>query len=148
MSRAISTYVGTLIISLIVLGIGTFVYMYALNVLNVYKDMFNRELIEQSIAAKQEVSGILMYIKGNNITMVIATGSSALRLLAIYVNGTPVKNCFVRIGDSTIRIGSKGVDLPPNSLITIICVLPSTSRIAFVKIVFEHGEVYGVALPI
>ncbi len=141
LSRGVSPYVSTIILTLIVLGVGSYLLVSALSRFQAETQNLRREAQRLEYEARQALSVVASFINGTELAIYVATGDWPTKILGIYVNDT----LFMDRCSCTI-VGSDEVSwsVPPYALAYISCdlsTISSSPTFVDVKIVYEGGEV-------
>ena len=143
--KGVSPLVSSIILTLIVLGIGAYIVAYAITSFNSMTQQIESSSQRTLYQASQDLAILAAYINSSvlptKLYVLAATGGSPANLLAIYVNGKLYNSqCLVSVDGSTpTLIPSKGLYIPPRSFISITC--PAPGKSAVVTLVYEGGEV-------
>lgn len=127
----VSEVVASMLILLIVVSIGTMLYMYLYSQVIWNRQIVSQELTEEELRTQEQLS-ILLVVGNhttNTITVIVASGPSPVTIQAIYVNNTLASSEEITLDSySVVELG------PINSPIP----LTSGARI-FVRIAYRGG---------
>jgi len=146
--KGVSPLVSSLILVLVVLGVGAYVVAYAIATLDRVKQEFSSSLAREVSEESHDLGILATYINGSTLYVLLATGDTPAVLQGVYVNGseyTPM--CLVEVNGVSKTVGS-GLYVPSNSFIAIQCPLPPGSSCAVVRVVYDGGWVVGIARAI
>ncbi len=143
--RGVSPLVSAVIMTLIVLGVGAYVVAYAITNFHSIAQRISYSSQRALLEMSQDIAVLAAYINSSlsptKLYVLLATGGSPAKILAIYVNDEPYNSlCLFSVDGSTpTTISSSGIYVPPRSFVSIECPAPGTY--AKVTIVYEGGEV-------
>ncbi len=130
---SISEIVASMLLLLIVVSIGTALYLYLYYKSTFYQQRISQELLAEEIRSKQQLTILLVhgYSSTRSISIVVATGSFPVEVNAIYVNDTLAY-------ETTLNLDKYAVEeISITSPITL-----DSGDIVYVKIVYAGGYFY------
>ncbi|RLG72333.1 MAG: hypothetical protein DRO23_10620 [Thermoprotei archaeon] len=130
---SISEVVASMLLLLIVVSIGTALYLYLYYKSTFYQQRISQELLAEEIRLKQQLAILLVhgYSSTRSISIVVATGSFPVEVNAIYVNDTLAY-------ETTLNLDKYAVEeISITSPITL-----NSGDIVYVKIVYAGGYFY------
>jgi len=132
---SISEIVASMLLLLIVVSIGTALYLYLYYRSTFYQQRISQELLAEEIRSKQQLTILLVHGYSNtgngSISIVVATGSFPVEVNAIYVNDTLAY-------ETTLNLDKYAVEeISITSPITL-----NSGDIVYVKIVYAGGYFY------
>lgn len=133
---AVSEIVASMLLLLIVVSIGTTLYLYLYYRSTFYQQRILQELLNEEMLSKQQLTVLL--VRGNSsvssISIVLATGSFPVEINAIYVNGTLAY-------ETTLNLGGYVVE----EILIESPIILNPGDIIYVKIVYAGGRFYAEA---
>ncbi|ADM28458.1 hypothetical protein Igag_1660 [Ignisphaera aggregans DSM 17230] len=146
--RAVSEYTATIIMIIITLVIGATMVLY----INSIADRYYSALATRLTAVEGGSIDIMVshIDRNNNIVTIIATGSQAIQIYAVYINETLTICTLYRDDGSRDTInGVNRVYVPQLSIASIQCPCPTASCVLCnIKIIYSGGEIYAMASKI
>lgn len=143
--KGVSPLVSSLILVLIVLGIGSALVAYASSALLSMKQRFYAMSSGELYVQSHDLTLLATYINSSTLYILLATGGTPAVLQSVYVNGSDyTSKCVVMVNGVVKSIGS-GLYVPSASFVSMICPIASGSSIAFVRVVYDGGWVVGYA---
>ena len=150
--KAVSPLVSSVILMLIVLGIGVYIVAYAFMNFQLYSQRISWESQRKLLAASQDIGILATYINTlsspRKLYVLLATGGSPVKILAVYINDTLYNDrCSISInGSPPSSIPTNGIYAPPKSFIAITCSV--LGNFAKVVVIYEGGSVFAYAKAI
>jgi len=132
--RAISEIVASMLLLLIVVAIGTTLYLYLYSKAMGYQQTLAQELLEEEILSKQQLSVLLVvgYSDTRQVRVVVATGPVPVEVNAVYINNTLATQY------SSLKLDSYAVEeLQIPSPISL-----ESGDIIYVRIIYGRGFFY------
>lgn len=133
---AVSEIVASMLLLLIVVSIGTTLYLYLYYRSTFYQQRILQELLNEEMLSKQQLT--ILLVRGNSsvssISIVLATGSFPVEINAIYVNGTLAY-------ETTLNLGGYVVE----EILIESPIILNPGDIIYVKIVYAGGRFYAEA---
>ena len=138
--RGVSPYVSALILTVMVLGLGSVVLLSFLSYVDARYGELEREFLRSERVSMQGIGVLYAYIDLDGFVRIAMVSSGfPTKLLGIYINGT-LANCSVEVGSSSYSLPDEEPTVPPYGLAIARCG-PVDGSFVEVKIVYEGGEV-------
>jgi len=141
--RGVSVYVATIVMAIIVLSAGVMVFIYSHSIV----DSYSRAIAERARELERGLSATVLasYITPSGELIVIgSTGSRPATLRALYVNESLVECAVSFNGFSEQLTGQSAITIPYRTAFVVRCSV-GPARLAYVKLVFDEGEVVSRA---
>jgi hypothetical protein len=141
--RGVTTYVATLITAIIALSAGFIVFVYSYSIV----DSYANSIAERARGAERSLSVAVLasYITpSGDLVVICSTGSRPATLRALYVNESLVECTVSFDGVSGKLSGRSAITIPYRTAFVVECSVGS-ARVAYVKLVFDEGEVVSRA---
>ncbi|MEM1844660.1 MAG: hypothetical protein QW311_03250 [Ignisphaera sp.] len=139
----VSEYVATLTIAIITLAAGVGIFAYSYYIIDSYYSRLVA-VAEGTRGRGGDIAILASLIDSSGKIVVIgSTGSKPVMLYAIHINNTLYTQCTVHIDgyNNTYTLdGSSYIQIPYYITFKSICITPSTTSQAIIKIVYEGGE--------
>ncbi|OYT50862.1 MAG: hypothetical protein B6U76_11995 [Desulfurococcales archaeon ex4484_217_2] len=123
--KAISEIVASMLLLLIIVSIGTALYLYLYYRTTFHRQRTEQQILEEEIKAKEQVA-ILLAVgssKTNRVKVVLAIGPNPVRIYAVYVNDTLAVNYSPPQNHKPLEIVeleiSSPITLQPNSIVLV-----------------------------
>jgi len=143
--RGVSEYVATLIITLVTLAAGAAIFIYSYNVVDSYYNALIRT--SEEVYGGSSAAILASYITSSRDLVIIAsTGSKPVTVMAVYINESLATACTLFYNKTSASLSSSSaVTVPYYTAFVIRCGVSPSARYAYVKLVFEGGEVVAKA---
>ncbi|NPA97511.1 MAG: hypothetical protein GXO32_07930 [Crenarchaeota archaeon] len=141
LSRGVSPYVSTIILTILVLGFGSYLIAYAVSQFGAEEQALREQVQRMEMNARQSLDVLASFINGTQLVVYLATGSWPVSIDGIYVNGTLAASMCTC---SVVGSNASCSEAPPYSVIYISCNLSPLSpspRSATIEVVYGGGEV-------
>lgn len=143
--KGVSPLVSSLILVLIVLGVGSALVAYASSALLSMKQRFFAESSGEVYVQTHDLTLLATYINSSTLYILLATGGTPAVLQSVYINGSDyTSRCVVLVNGVVKSIGT-GLYVPSESFVSLVCPISSGASIAYVRVVYDGGWVVGYA---
>jgi len=125
MRKAVSEIVASMLLLLIIVSIGTALYLYLYYRTTFHQQRTEQQILEEEIKAKEQVAILLAvgYSETNTVKVILAIGPNPTRIYAVYVNNTLAVNYNPPQNYKPLEIVELEVQSPitlqPNSVILV-----------------------------
>jgi len=129
----VSEVVASMLLLLIVVSVGTALYLYLYYKSTFYQQRISQELLAEEMRSKQQLTILLVHGDSNtgNISVVVATGSFPVEVNAIYVNDTLAY-------ETTLNLDRYAVE----EIFITSPIKLNSGDVVYVKIVYAGGHFY------
>jgi len=125
LKKAVSEIVASMLLLLIIVSIGTALYLYLYYRTTFHQQRTEQQILEEEIKAKEQVAILLVvgYSETNTVKVILAIGPNPTGIRAIYVNNTLAVNYNPPQNYKPLEIVeleiSSPITLQPNSIVLV-----------------------------